>query len=429
MIVIPISSALYQEIHTLAQERRMVFMTGLPGVGKSLLIQQLALIAHGVGRRVHILQYNDARQPFETADLLARYPEIEGVTDPMIRKGVGLWSRQAIVAWAAAYADPEHILIGELPLIGNRLIELVEVLDDPAEPLLAGPQSQFVIPIPSWEVREVIEETRAQTIADPRNELEKLDAPPNVLQALWQEVNLLARQAGLTKARPDSPYNPYIYGGVYELLLRNRPALPLMIDQVLRPQRSVYELEIHIERLRPTESAAAAIIQKVEEQYLPAELKNQVENWHTLITEEPIAPDSGPELRLPMPEQLFDVVEQTTLLTAEKSALKRVLDLPLNAPIEEVLPVLEDALDTLRPQLPDAQVKADVHKFDVYDSYFNVVRSDEENGRVFLAGLLQSYHHVLENLLVPPESLTVVELPLLRMALETTLRLFVDERE
>lgn len=407
----------------------MVFMTGLPGVGKSLLIQQLALIAHAAGRRVHILQYNDARQPFETADMLARYPEIEGVTDPMIRKGVGLWARQAIVDWTAAYADPEHILIGELPLIGNRLIELVEIHDDPAEPLLAGPQSQFVIPIPSWEVREVIEETRARTIADPRNELEKLDAPPNVLQALWQEVNLLARQAGLTKARPDSPYNPYIYGGVYELLLRNRPTLPLMIDEVLRPQRSVYELEINIERLRPSEAAAAAIIQKVEAQYLPAELENRVENWHTMITAKPITPDPGPELRLPIPEQLFDVVEHTTLLPGEKLALMQILNLPLNAPIEGVLPALEHALDTLQPQLPDTRVKADVHKFDVYDSYFNVVRSDEENGRVFLAGLLQSYHHVLENLLVPPESLTVVELPLLRMALETTLRLFVNEGE
>jgi predicted AAA+ superfamily ATPase len=92
MLVIPISSQLYQVLKELAQTRRMVFITGLPGVGKSLLIQQLALIAKGFGRNVHLLQYNVAREPFETEPTILKYPEVEGVTAPAIRKAVGLWA-------------------------------------------------------------------------------------------------------------------------------------------------------------------------------------------------------------------------------------------------------------------------------------------------------------------------------------------------
>jgi len=60
----------------------------------------------------------------------------------------------------------------------------------------------------------------------------------------------------------------------------------------------------------------------------------------------------------------------------------------------------------------------------VYDSYFNVTRANENCGLVFLTGLLQSYRNVMDDMLIPPHTLTVVELPMLRIALETTLRRF-----
>jgi hypothetical protein len=65
-----------------------------------------------------------------------------------------------------------------------------------------------------------------------------------------------------------------------------------------------------------------------------------------------------------------------------------------------------------------------VQKFDVYDSYFNVTRTQENSGIAFLAGLLQAYRNVMENLQEPPHTLTVVELPMLRLALETILQQF-----
>ena len=423
MLVIPISSSLYETFTKLAQSYRMIFMTGLPGTGKTLMIQQLSLIASKVGRKVHLLQYTPARQPFETEANLAKYPEIEGFTDPAIRKAVGLWARKAVQQWHEQHPDPEHLLIGELPLIGNRLTELVKVYNDAAEPLLSSEQAIFVIPVPSWEVRAVIEERRARTLADPQNEQEKLDAPLNVLRALWEEVNAVARQIGLTKASPTTPYNPYIYGGVYQALLRDRQTKPILIDQILHPTESVYEMNVVTGQLLPDPADVDHFMGKVESSYTERELRQAVAEWHAMITDNPKVPDPGPELRLPLPEALPGIAGKTTLTGDQRAALKQVTTLPLDAAPDTVISVLDRALSVLTTGEMTAVI-ADVHKFDVYDGYFNVTRTEGDGGLIFITGLLQAYRNVLADLQKPPQSLTVVELPLLRIALETSLNQF-----
>lgn len=424
MLVIPISSSLYQTLNGLAKTERMVFMTGLPGTGKSLLIQQLALIARQAGRQVHLMQWEMARKAFETADNLAKYPEIDGVTDPAIRKAVGKWARGAVLAWHQQHPDPAHMLIGELPLIGNRLVELIEPHDDEAEPLLRAPDAKFVIPVPSWEVREVIEEARARTIAEPQHAQEKLDAAPNVLRMLWQDVNKLAREMGLTKARPETAYNPYIYGGVYEALLQHRQAQTLLIDQVLRPTKSVYALDVVTSQLQAAPHEVTSIMVALEADYTPDGLRQSVENWHAIVTQQPKRIDPGPELRLPMPEDLAGIVEATTLTAVQTAALKAIVALRLEAPPSEMLPALDRALAVLQEDLETAETTTNIRKFDIYDSYFNVTRSNDQKGHLFLVGMLQAYRNALEDLEKPPFTLTVVEVPMLRIALETTLRLF-----
>jgi hypothetical protein len=422
MLVIPIASNLYKVVKEIVQSKRMVFVTGIPGVGKSLLIQQMALIASEAGREVYLLRYNFARRPFETEVNITKYPEIDGVTDPAIRKAVGLWARQAVQNWHESHPAPNQLLIGELPLIGNRLIELVEPGADAAESLLTGEQTVFIVPVPSWEVREVIEETRKRTLADPQNEQEKLDAPPNVLRAMWQSVNGLARDIGLTKASPEAPYNPYIYGGVFEAILQYRPSKLLLIDQVLRPSHSVYQLEVLAGTLAPTAEEANAAMTQVESRYTRDELAELVQNWHKLITTNPIQPDPGPELRLPLPDALAGALEEMELTAVQRTALKKIINLPLDVNASKLIEVLDEALYTLG--LETAVTTANVHKFDVYDSYFNVSRTSEQSGLTFLCGLLQAYRNVMEDLQKPPHTLTVIELPLLRIALETSLRQF-----
>ncbi len=424
MLVIPIASNLYKAVKEMVQSKRLIFVTGIPGVGKSLLIQQMALIASEAGREVHLLRYNLARRPFETEVNISKYPEIDGVTDPAIRKAVGLWARQAVQTWHESHPDPHQLLIGELPLIGNRLIELVEPHDDAAEPLLSGEQTVFIVPVPSWEVREVIEETRKRTLADPQNEQEKLDAPPNVLQAMWEAVNGLARDIGLTKASPQTPYNPYIYGGVFEAILHYRPSKLLLIDQVLRPSRSVYELDLLAGTLVPTAEEANATMTQVESRYTHDELAELVQNWHKLIISNPIQPDPGPELRLPLPDTLAGTTEETELTAVQRTALQAIINLPLDVAPGKLIEALDAALAALEGETAVPATPANVHKFDVYDSYFNVSRSSEQSGLTFLQGLLQAYRNVIVDLQKPPHTLTVIELPLLRIALETSLRQF-----
>ena len=424
MLVIPISSNLYKVIKEIVQSKRMIFVTGIPGVGKSLLIQQMALIANEAGQKVHLLRYNFARQPFETEVNITKYPEIDGVTDPALRKAVGLWARQAVQTWQETHPEPNQMLIGELPLIGSRLIELVEPMEDAVEPLLNSEQTLFVVPVPSWEVREVIEKRRKRTLADPQNEQEKLDAPPNVLQAMWQEVNGLARQIGLTKASPQTPYNPYIYGGVFEALLQHRPTKLLLIDQVLRPSRSVYELEVLVGTLQPTADEANQTMAQVESSYTRDELADLVQNWHALITNNPKQPDKGAALRLPLPHTLPGSPEETELTAVQQAALKKIINLPLNVEPAKIIAAVDEALATMALETAAPPTPANVHKFDVYDSYFNVSRTGEQSGLTFLSGLLQAYRNVMADLQKPPYALTVVELPLLRIALETSLRQF-----
>ena len=69
---------------------------------------------------------------------------MDGVTHAAIRKAVGLWAREGVRRWDQAHPEDRHLLIGETPLIGNRLIELAQRREDGVEPLLAGRSGQWV---------------------------------------------------------------------------------------------------------------------------------------------------------------------------------------------------------------------------------------------------------------------------------------------
>ena len=59
--------ALHERLTGLAGSARMVFVAGLPGTGKSLVIHQLAHLAADAGRAVHLLQWDVARPVFEAS--------------------------------------------------------------------------------------------------------------------------------------------------------------------------------------------------------------------------------------------------------------------------------------------------------------------------------------------------------------------------
>jgi hypothetical protein len=276
-IILPTDSNLYTAFQQLTAQKRLVFLAGLPGTGKSLLIQQLAVLAQQAGRTVHLLQWDVTRAAFETAVLLQTYPEIDGVTHPAIRKAVGLWARTAVHHWHQTH-NPSHLLIGEVPLIGNRLTELTQPLNDAAEPLLSDPACCFVIPAPSQAVRQVIEDSRAQTIAQPRHEKEARDAQPNVLQMLWEEVAEIGQKLGLTEGK-NVAYDPAVYTAVYQHLLQHRHQQTLPINTVLTPNGSAYALRINGSELAATPNEVDQIMQQIEQTYTSNALEHAVENW------------------------------------------------------------------------------------------------------------------------------------------------------
>ncbi|MBK7894475.1 MAG: hypothetical protein IPJ90_06230 [Anaerolineaceae bacterium] len=287
-IIIPTNSNIYTTFQQLATGQRLVFLAGLPGTGKSLLIQQLVLLAQQAGRTVDLLQWDLARAPFETAVLLQKYPEIDGATHPTIRKAVGLWARTAVHQWHALHQNSNRLLIGETPLIGNRLIELVQATNDAIEADLSSSQTRFVVPVPSTDVRRHIEAAREKSIANPQHQNESDDAPPNVLHAIWQEVARLGQQLQLAQqaAPAEKPghfvYDPAVYTAVYQHLLQHRHHQMLPINTLLKPSGSVYDLPLSGTKLTATPAEVDAIMQQIETKFTGDALETAVANWYQL---------------------------------------------------------------------------------------------------------------------------------------------------
>ena len=270
-------------LRRLAERRRLVFFAGVPGAGKSLLARQLAQLAHAEGRPVQLLQWDVARPAFETDALLARYPEVGGVTHAVIRKAVGLWTRGAVSGWDARHFGDDCILIGETPLIGNRLIELARKCDDAAEKLLAGEQSRFVVPVPSREVRLAIEDARQRRGAAPGHERERADAMPRVMRELWRQLLRAARELGVPTQNGEG-YSPSVYGAVYRSVLRHRHCEILPVDSVLEVGgRSVYDYDFPTHDIVPNAEEAQAHVEEVERRYPDLQtLERETRNWHVV---------------------------------------------------------------------------------------------------------------------------------------------------
>jgi hypothetical protein len=265
-LVVGTDARLAEQLGRLA-DRRMVFVAGLPGTGKSLLVHQLVHVAARAGRQAHLLQWDVARPGFEASRAGRRYPQVDGVTHAVIRRAMGLWARGALAAWDERHPAPEHLLVGETPLVGNRFVELARRLDDRAEALLTAASCRFVIVVPSREVRRFIEAERERRSASPRHPREREDASPRVLRDLWRDlVSIEAPGRGAGDA--PVPYDPILYTRVYERVLRHRPREVLALDEILPTgTMSVYDFSVQARDLVPTEPEVEAFVREVERGY------------------------------------------------------------------------------------------------------------------------------------------------------------------
>jgi len=276
-VVVHADRRLAGELERLAT-RRMVFFAGLPGTGKSLLVHQLTHLAAARHRRLHLLQWDVARPLFEASPSGRRYPLSHGVTHAVIRKAVGLWVRRALADWNVRYPEAEHLLVGETPFVGNRLVELARPAADDAEALLSATTCRFAIVVPSLEVRRFLESERERRAESPLHPREREDAPPELLRHLWRE---LAEVAGRLGFPSPASYDPRVYRSVYEQVLRWRYVDVVPLDVIL-PTRmlSVYDFGVSPIDLVPTEAEADIFIREVERRYAdPGTLEREVARW------------------------------------------------------------------------------------------------------------------------------------------------------
>ena len=283
-IIIPHTSQVYMMLNRLVDTRRIVFFTGLPGVGKSLLINQLAHLAHFSGYRVYLLQWDVLRNAFMTDRIVSLFPDTDGITHSVVRRAAGLWVRQAVAQWHQKYLGEKSILIGEAPLIGNRLIELALPRNDAAESILLEESTRFVLPVPSRRIRRIIETARQTSIKNPRDYRELNDASPEVLKTLWTE--LIRAATALHIPTPpkgsDEDYDPKTYQSVYIRVLKHRRYEVTRLNVTLSTHsRSVYAFGMPVEEMIPTASEVSNSIEEVEHHYPNlCTLEKEMEEWY-----------------------------------------------------------------------------------------------------------------------------------------------------
>jgi len=284
MLVLAVGSPLHAALAALAATARVVVVAGLPGTGKSLLIHQLAQLAHGTARNVSLLQWDVARPAVEGSPAARAYPTSHGVTHGMVRVAVGRWARGAIAAWDSG-RPADALLIVEAPLVGHRLVELGRPTADAAEPLLSGPRTRFIVPVPSRTLRAHLEAERGRRALAPRHPREREDAPPDVLRDLWWQLARLAAALGLAALPPgteDLPYDPAIYAAVYAHVLRRRHVEVLTMDAVLPAGAlSPYDFGVPVEDLRPAPEEAPGLVDAAAREWAdPQELATAIERWY-----------------------------------------------------------------------------------------------------------------------------------------------------
>jgi hypothetical protein len=277
---------LYDALLDLAQHAHLVFFAGLPGTGKSLLINQLAHLAHHLGRTTTLLQWDVARPVFEACEAGRRYPQAQGITHSLIRMAVGRWARGAVTQWHTTHPDMRHLLIGETPFVGNRFSELARPNDDDAEAVLTHETTRFVIPVPSLAVRHHLEAERERRAQNPLHQREREDAPPAALREMWRLLVVAAQALGITPVSSNTtiPYDPHIYERMYHHILQHRHTQTIAQDTILpTDQFSAYDFAVSSADLVPTDDEANELIHIMEKIYLnDADLEREVARWYVI---------------------------------------------------------------------------------------------------------------------------------------------------
>ncbi|MFC6639772.1 hypothetical protein [Sulfitobacter sediminilitoris] len=230
----------------MARNCRMIFFTGLPASGKSFFLRALISMAGTAGRRVHLMRWDAGLASFQTDEILARYPDVADGSHPIVRMAAGLWGRKAVARWRDMHPDHAELLVGEVPIVGNRFSELVKVLPDAVEAALASQKTAFVYPVPTSEMRAKLEALRRETFANPRHPDEAKDAPPATMELAWRLTCAKSIELGLVQAAEGETtpaYDAALYRRFFDRLLRHRNARALDVDMFYASSGSAHNIQ------------------------------------------------------------------------------------------------------------------------------------------------------------------------------------------
>lgn len=230
--VIPTSSPLFKQLEQVAESTQVVVFSGLPGVGKSLYINEFQLIAKSKGLPVDVIQWDVARKAFETAYVLEHFPMGEGTVHDGLKLMAGLWLLDELELWLENYRGSDRILLIEAPLVGHRFVELAkENKDAELEEFCASDKFKVIVPIPSKGVRQKIEAERMRQVSEDAKVWS--GAKPSVMLMLWKLTCGIANEMGKNVDMSGQPdYDPDIYEFVYGRILKKRHFVPLVISEV-----------------------------------------------------------------------------------------------------------------------------------------------------------------------------------------------------
>jgi len=232
--VIPINSPVYQTLAKTANNAKAIVFSGLPGVGKSLYINQFQLIAESLEKKVTVIQWDIARKSFETKEIAEHFPMGEGVVHNGVKLSVGDWLIDTIKVWLEQHKDDKELLLIEAPLVGHRFIELAKIqADESLEAFFKSADFQILIPIPSKTVRAKIEADRMRLVADDAKTW--IGAKPSVMLMIWKMICGIANKFGRSiPMEGQPPYDPEVYEFVFKKILQHRHFTALKIDEIYK---------------------------------------------------------------------------------------------------------------------------------------------------------------------------------------------------
>jgi len=277
---IPEPSPVYQTLDALVKECKIVIFSGLPGVGKSLYVNAFQALAKKEGKKLTLIQWDVARKAFETEDILSRFPMGDGTVHNGLKLIAGKWLMDEVEMWIDIHAEDSELLLIEAPLVGHRFIELVQQnASEELEQYLSSDEVQVVMPIPTNEVRSIIEEARAKQVKEEAKVWS--GAKPSVMLMLWKMTCGIAVEFGKEiDMDGQPPYDPEIYSFVFSEILKHRHFVPLIIDEVFSLPEMDESMLHDNESLKADPETAAFYAELVNTFYSEQEIEEIVSNWY-----------------------------------------------------------------------------------------------------------------------------------------------------